>query len=148
MALSLLIPRVTLAITALAGIFPAVVVITCGCGWAAGASAVAAALGLLILPDKTAPLWFVIFFGHRNRLGKPWLGWVFKLACAALCLSGLWLLFRGVFVTAAPLKIAGTAGVVLLILALAAAFVSYDIACSILIGYFRVKILPRLHQRS
>ena len=49
MALSLLIPRVTLAITALAGIFPAVVVITCGCGWAAGASAVAAALGLLIL---------------------------------------------------------------------------------------------------
>ena len=51
MALSLLIPRVTLAITALAGIFPAVVVITCGCGWAAGASAVAAALGLLCALD-------------------------------------------------------------------------------------------------
>lgn len=159
MALSLLIPRVTLAITALAGIFPAVVVITCGCGWAAGASAVAAALGLLILPDKTAPLWFVFFFGHypiwkalierlRNRIGKPWLGWVLKLACAALCLSGLWLLFRGIFLAAAPLKNAGTAWVVLLILALAAAFVAYDIACSILIGYFRVKILPRLHQRS
>lgn len=156
MALSLLIPRVTLAITALAGIFPAVVVITCGCGWAAGASAVAAALGLLILPDKTAPLWFVFFFGHypiwkalierlRNRLGKLWLGWVLKLLGFAVCAALLLILFRAVFTAPLPERLLGTGyGPWLLAAGLTAAFVFYDIAFSGLIAWFRSTVLPRL----
>ena len=157
MTLSLLIPRVTLGVTALAGIFPAAAVLACGYGWAAGASTVAAFLGLLLLPEKTAPLWFVFFFGHypiwkalieglQTRLGKPWLGWLLKLLGFAACAGLLLIVFRAVFTAALPEQLLGTRfGPWLLAAGLTAAFVFYDIAFSGLIGYFRVKILPRLH---
>ena len=157
MALSLLIPRVTLGVTALAGIFPAVVVLSCGYGWAAGASIVAAILGLLLLPEKTAPLWFVFFFGHypiwkalieglQTRLSKPWLGWLLKLLGFAACAALLLLAFRGVFTAALPEQVLGMRfGPWLLAVGLTAAFVFYDIAFSGLITWFGRTVLPRLH---
>jgi hypothetical protein len=155
MYLSVLVPRVSLAITALAGIFPAAVVIVCGSGWAAGTFVTAAALGLLLLPEKTAPLWFAFFFGHypiwkalierlQTRLGKVWIGWILKLLGACLCVGLLYFLFRGSFLAGIPAAVRSTAGPIVVGLILAAAFVAYDIAFSILIGYFRARILPRI----
>lgn len=152
--LSTLIPRVTLALTALAGIFPAVIVILCGYGWAAGCSVSAAILGMLLLPNKTAPLWFIFFFGHypiwkaaiegvQTRIRKPWIGWVLKLIGFGICMLLLYLLFRSGFVGAIPGAIMSKYGLLVVGLALAVCFVLYDIAFSILIGYFRIKILPR-----
>lgn len=152
---ALLLPGMRLAFAALAGIFPAAVVIVCGPGWAGGCWAAASLLGLLLLPDKAAALWFVCFFGHypiwkglierlQTKLGKPWLGWLLKLAGAALCVLILWLILRDSFLGAAPYLRRGGVTPVLFCLGLAAAFVAYDVAFSILIGYFRVKILPRI----
>ena len=154
MFLSSLVPRATLAITALAGIFPAVIVILCGYGWAAGCAVVAGALGLLVLPNKTSALWFVFFFGHypiwkaaverlQTKLGKPLIGWALKLVGAAVCLILLYFLFRSGFLAAIPSAVLGKAGVMVVCLILAICFVLYDIAFSILIGYFRIHILPR-----
>ncbi len=154
---SALLPNVTLSLAALAGLFPAVAVLACGYGWAAGASVAAAALALLLLPEKTAGVWFACFFGHypiwkaliealQNKTGKPWLGWCLKLLGFGLCMTALYVLFSKLFASAIPYDYTQSAiGPAILIGALTAAFVAYDIAFSILIGWFRVKVLPRLH---
>ena len=153
---SVLLPRVTLSLAALAGLFPAVTVIVCGYGWAAGAFAAASLLALLLLPDKTASVWFVFFFGHyplwkalierlQTKTGKPILGWALKLLGFAICMVMIYVVFEVLFFEAIPLDLTQiTAGPVILIVALLAAFVVYDIAFSILIGWFRIKVLPML----
>ena len=153
--LTALIPRVTLAITALAGVFPAAVVIACGYGWAAGTVVTASILSLLLLPDKTAGLWFVFFFGHyplwklliervQTRMGKPVVGWAMKLLGVGICLEMLFILFRSSFLRGIPAAFLSDAGLIATILVIAVCFVVYDIAFSILIGYFRIRILPRI----
>jgi hypothetical protein len=153
---SVLLPRITLSLAALAGLFPAAAVIVCGYGWAAGASAAAALLALLLLPDKTAGVWFACFFGHypiwkaliegfQTKTGKTWLGWLLKLLGFAVCMAVLYVLFSGFFASGVPFAFTEyTAGPALLVIALLAAFVVYDIAFSILIGWFRMRILPKL----
>lgn len=153
---SALLPRVTLSLAALAGLLPAVCVLACGYGWAGGAAAAAAILALLLLPDKTAGVWFVCFFGHypiwkaliealQGRTGKAALGWGLKLLGFGLCMAALYFLFGKLFANAIPYDFTQNAAApFVLIAALAAAFVAYDIAFSILIGWFRVRILPKL----
>ena len=153
---SLLLPRVTLSLAAFAGLFPAVVVIACGYGWAAGASAAAAALALLLLPKKTAGIWFLCFFGHypiwkalierwQTEHKKPLLGWLMKLLGFALCMSLLVLLFGKLFAAAIPFQFSEySAGPYIILLILPLAFVLYDVAFSILIGWFRLKVLPKI----
>lgn len=153
---SMLLPRVTLSLAALAGIFPAAAVIACGYGWAGGAFVAAAVLGLLLVPDKTAAIWFVCFFGHypiwkalieafQTRQGKPWLGWLLKLLGFAACMALLYFAFGKLFAAAIPYDFSGSAaGPALLAAVLLIAFVVYDIAFSILIGWFRIRILPKL----
>ena len=154
---SSLLPRVTLSLAALAGIFPAATVLLCGSGWALGGSAAAAALAMLLLPDKTAGVWFACFFGHypiwkaaiealASRLQKPWLGWPLKLLGFSACMLLLYLAFSTLFAAALPYAFSeSSAGPVILIAALLGAFVAYDIAFSILISFFRARILPKLH---
>ena len=154
---SSLLPRVTLSLAALAGLFPAATVILCGSGWALGGSAAVAALALLLLPDKTAGVWFVCFFGHypvwkamieglASRLQKPWLGWLLKLLGFAACMLLLYFAFSGLFAAAIPYAFSEhTAGLFILTAALLAAFAVYDRAFSVLITFFRVRILPKLH---
>ena len=153
---SLLLPRVTLSLAALAGLFPAAVVIVCGYGWAAGASAVAALLALLLLPDKTAGIWFLFFFGHypiwkaaierfQTQQGKPLYGWILKLAGFAVCMLLLFYLFNRLFAAAIPYAFTEyRTGYYILSIALLLGFFLYDVAFSILIGWFRIKVLPKL----
>ncbi|MBO4419482.1 MAG: hypothetical protein J5789_06645 [Oscillospiraceae bacterium] len=153
---STVVPRVTLSLAALAGIFPAVTVMACGYGWAAGASAVAALLALLLLPDKTAGVWFACFFGHypiwkalieglQVKKGRPVLGWTLKVLGFGVCMALLYFVFQALFTGAIPYDFSKSAlGPAILIGALLIAFVIYDIAFSGLINWFRVKILPKL----
>ena len=146
--------QIRLALTALAGILPAAAVILCGPGWALGCFAGAGLLALFLLPDKSAALWFLGFFGHypvwkmaierlQTRLGKPLLGWAMKLAGFCLCMAAMYLLFKSLFLGAVPAAAAEWA-LPLLGLVLLACFAAYDVAFSILIGYFRINILPKL----
>lgn len=148
------VPRFTLAVTALAGIFPAAVVILCGYGWAAGCAVTVSVLSLLLLPNKSAALWFAFFFGHypiwkaaieglQTRIRKPLVGWVLKLVGAGICLTLLFFLFQSGFLGAIPGAVLNRYGLIVVCVLLAVSFVVYDIAFSILIGYFRIHILPR-----
>ena len=154
--LAAVIGQVRLAVTALAGIFPAAVVIVCGSWWAFGTFAAAGILALLLLPDKSPALWFLFFFGHypiwkalieglQAKIGKPWLGWALKLLGFAVCMALLYFLFGKLFAAGIPYAFSEyTAGPYILVIALLLAFVVYDIAFSILINWFRIKILPKL----
>jgi len=154
---SMLLPRVSLSLAALAGIFPAITVLACGYGWAAGAAAAAAVLALLLLPEKTAGVWFVCFFGHypiwkalieglQGKTGKPMLGWCLKLLGFSACMALLYLAFRSLFSNAIPFDASTIpAGHIVLIAALLTAFVAYDYAFSIVIACFRDRIYPKLH---
>ena len=153
---SVVLPRITLSLAALAGLFPAVTVMACGYAWAAGGAAVAALLALLLLPDKTAGVWFVCFFGHYpiwkalfEALGmkqsKQWLAWTLKLLSFAASMLLLYVLFGNLFAAAIPYDYTQSgAGPYLLVAALLAAFVAYDYAFSVLIGYFQTRVLPRI----
>ena len=153
---SALLPRITLSLAALAGLFPAAVVIVCGCGWAAGASAAAALLALLLLPDKTAGIWFACFFGHypiwkalieryQTEQHKVWLGWLLKLLGFAACMALLYFAFTAFFAAGIPFDMYESRyGRYVLMIVLPIAFVVYDIAFSILIGWFRINVLPKL----
>ena len=156
LALGAAIPRVSLSLAALAGIFPAVIVLACGFGWAAACSASAAALAILLLPEKTGAVWFLCFFGHypiwkalieslQTRVKKPWLVWLLKLLGFAASMLVLYFLFSRLFAAAIPYHFTErAAGPLILGVALLAAFLVYDAAFSILIGWFRIKILPKI----
>lgn len=153
---SALLPRITLSLAALAGLFPAAAVIVCGYGWAAGASAAAALLALLLLPDKTAGVWFACFFGHypiwkalierlQTERKQPWLGWLLKLLGFAGCMCLLYFAFVSFFAAALPAGMFDSGyGRIVLLIVLPIAFVVYDVAFSILIGWFRINVLPKL----
>jgi len=58
-------------------------------------------LGMLLLPDKAAPLLYIFFFGYYpvvksliERLKSIILRWVIKLAVFNIALTAIWLFFR------------------------------------------------------
>lgn len=157
LALSALLPQITLSLCAIAGLFPAAVVIACGYGWAFGSAVTAALLALLLLPDKTAGIWFACFFGHypiwkawaeqlQTRLERPVIGWGIKCFGLLLSTTVLFQFFRAAFLAPLGFLQKTSFGPYVLAVLLVAAFVLYDLAFSTMIGYFRVKILPRLRK--
>ena len=153
-------PTMALPMAALAGLFPAVVVIACGSGWAAGVWVAVSLLGFLLLPNKGSAALFLCFFGHypiwkawieawQTRHEQPLMGWIMKLLGTALCLAILYFLFRALlFAGENPILFSSENPRIMLGLfaAMLAGFCVYDVAFSILIGYFRVNILPRLQK--
>lgn len=141
-----LLPNFQLPGAAAAALVIAVVVIHCGMWWAAGALAVTGGLAFLLLPDKGPALWFVTVFGTYalvkaliERLNKPWLEWLLKLAFFAAALAVMTLVFQTAFQTALPQW-----QPVLLYGALLAAFFAYDIACTGLITFYLRRIKPHI----
>ena len=76
---------------------------------------------------------------------KPLVGWILKLMGFALCMSLLVLIFGKLFAAAIPFDFSEfTAGPYILLIVLPLAFVLYDLAFSILIGWFRLNVLPKI----
>ena len=155
LSLTTLLPRITLSLCAAAGLFPAAVVIACGSGWALGSAVTATLLALLLLPDKSAAIWFACFFGHypiwkafierlQTKYERPFIGWALKLSGLLLCATVLFQFFRSAFLAGLRVIENTTLGPGVIAVCIVAAFVIYDVAFSILIGWFRVKILPKL----
>lgn len=139
-----LVPQVQLSLVAVAALLPAVAVIHCGCAWAAAVYAVSGGLALLLLPDKACAVWYLIVLGHYGivkclieRLNKPVLEWILKIAVFAVCIAVIFLLSRGFFMGILP-----DYSVWLLFGGLLVGFVLYDIAFSALISFYCRRIQP------
>lgn len=138
--------QVQISLVAVAALFPAVSVIHCGYAWAAAVYAVSGTLAALLLPDKACAVWFLLVFGHYGickslieRLDKPVLEWVLKLAVFGVCISLIYFLFRAFFVGVLPAYSDW-----LLLAGLLVCFVLYDIAFSALISFYCRRIQPHV----
>ena len=138
------VPRGGLALAALAALAGAAVLIECGLGWAVGHFAATVILAMLLSPDKVPALWYAFVFGpwpvlkHLiERLSRPVLRWIVKLAVFAACAAAMYLAFSAAFTGALP-----QIRWYFLLPALCAVFIAYDIAFSRLIGLY----LRRIHR--
>ena len=90
-------PTGQIGLAALASIFAAAAVIEMGPGRALAVYAVTSALSMLLLPVKTVPLLYVLFFGYypivkslAERMTFEGLRWVVKLAVFNAALTVVW----------------------------------------------------------
>ena len=86
-------------LAAVASLFVAAAVIETGLGSGLSVFIVSSALGMLIVPDRTAPLLFVLFFGYyplvkslSERLRGAVRPWILKLAVFNAALTVAWFL--------------------------------------------------------
>ena len=140
------VPSWKLALTAMAGVINAAVLIECGVGSSVICFAAVSVLGALILPQKSLAFLYIVFFGYYpllksaiERIRKRGLEWaaklvVFNLACA-LCMTAL----RFGFVSDISLPDIALA---VLWLGLNVVFVIYDIGLTQLIGLY----IQRIHK--
>ena len=140
------VPSWKLALTAMAGVINAAVLIECGVGSSVICFAAVSVLSALILPQKSLAFLYIVFFGYYpllksavERIRKRCLEWaaklaVFNLACA-LCITAL----RFGFVSDISLP---DIAIAILWLGLNVVFVIYDIGLTQLIGLY----IQRIHK--
>ena len=153
------VPHMAVSFAAMAGLVPALVVLTCGNWWALGVYAAASALSFLLLPGRAPGAMFLCLFGHypiwksliERRFDKRLIRAAIKLAGFACCLFVLYAAFRSLlfdpvspvlFYSESVWMMAGAFVLALIVLFL------YDYAFTILIGYVRARLLPRIQKRS
>ena len=138
--------NIQISFVAAAGLLPAVAVIHCGYGWAAGVYAAAGILSLFILPDKSCTVWFLIVFGHYGILKSliektksRVLEWVLKILLFCACTAAIYFLFRSFFFGALPQYAEW-----ILFAVLPVCYVLYDIAFTALIAFYDKRIRPHV----
>jgi len=94
-------PTGQLGLAAVASLFVAAAVIELGIGSAVSVFIVSSLLGMLILPNRTAPLLFILFFGFYpivksliERIRGNALKWLFKLVVFNASLLVMWFFMR------------------------------------------------------
>ena len=140
-------PTGQLGITALASLFVAAAVVETGLGSGVSVFIISSALSVLMVPVKTAPFLYVMFFGYYpvvknlvERIGRVALQWLAKLIIfnASLTLA---------FFTLKELFIAFTSrsyGNALLYIAGNAVFILFDFGYSKVILFY----MERIHKRK
>lgn len=138
-------PTGRLGLTAVAGLFPMVGVLAAGRTVGLMCWAAAALLGLLLLPDKSLALLYLLFLGIypviKERLeGLPSVPaeWVLKLIFFNLILSVMWFFLRELFVPHLPDWM--EEGTLAVYAVGNPVFVCYDIGLSQLVGTLRRKL--------
>lgn len=144
--ISCVLPTLQLTVVAVAGVLSAAVLIECGPGRAALVYLCVSALSLLLLPDKSSAVFYVLFFGHYpivkyelERIRNPVFCWCAKLASGNLCIGALALLLAIFFPEwrfEYPLWIVWLLG--------NAVFVLFDLALTKLIAYYQFRIRPKI----
>ena len=146
MYIGTVIPAWKLALTALAGILNAAVLIECGVGSSLICFAAVSALSALLLPQKSLAFLYIVLFGYypllksaAERIEKRWLEWAAKLVvfnlAFALCMAAL----RFGFVSDINLP---DVALVVLWLGLNVVFVIYDVGLTQLISLY----IHRIHK--
>ena len=139
-----LVPGGSLALTALAGLLPAAVILSGGLKWGCLTWGATSALALVLLPNKAVAVLYALVLGPYSiwkslveRLGRMIPEWILKLAVFNGVLALFRLAFSGYFtqVTEA-LPISGW----LLWAGLNLVFVVYDIGCTRLITAYARRI--------
>ena len=143
-----LLPAARISVLCLAAIGVAFVRMSCSARWAFGCFAVTGLLSLLLLPEKTLALLYVLLPGYypilklrAERYGSVWVRWAIKLAvfhAAAAAAVGLAQIF-------APLGslVSGVSVLIIWIGALAV-FLVYDYVLGLLILYYLRSIAGRI----
>ena len=143
-------PFGTAALLCAAAAFVAFSVLECGIGCGILSYAVIAALGFLLVPDKTITLWeFVLLLGYYpivkcliERLNRLWLEWVIKIVFFSVMTALLLLLFQFVLfipvITKLPVWLYGVGGIILLAV--------YDYALSLLLSYYQNHLKGKLRK--
>lgn len=133
-----LFPGGSLALTALAGLLPAALVISGGLKWGCLTWLATGALGLILLPNKAVALLYALVFGpytlwksRIERLGRLLPEWVLKLAVFNGVLAVFRLAFSGYF--AQVTEVLPVSGWILWAV-LNLVFAVYDIGCTRLIA--------------
>lgn len=150
--LSTLSPMARLGITAIAGVFPAGVVVSVGLGAGFFSYGATGILGLLLLPSKSCVILYLLFFGLwpmlkslLERLPNRVLEWVCKLLVFNGILAVLLLGLRELLLPFLP---AGLEGNWLIFAAGNVAFVIYDVGFSKLIGLYVARVDRVLRKRA
>ena len=139
-------PSWKLALTAMAGIINAAVLIECGVSSSILSFAAVSALGIIVLPQKSLALLYIAFFGYYPLLksaaehipGRT-LEWAVKLVVFNVACAICWVALRFGFITDFSLP---DIALVFLWLGLNVVFVIYDIGLSKLIGLY----IQRIHK--
>ncbi len=147
MFLTAVIPTLTYALPAAAGVLLIVMVIDVGKKWAFGVYAAVSILALLLLPDKEAAVMYVFFFGHYPILKaileekcRGVLLWVFKLLLFNVSVVAAYLVILYVFqIPFEEMEEYGRFAVWGLLALGNVVFVVYDIALSRLVTVYMLK---------
>lgn len=143
-----LVPSGRLGLTAVAGLFPMVAVLSAGRSAGYLSWAAAGLLGLILLPSKEVPLLYLAFFGvypvakeRIESLRRQGIEWCLKLGYFNLVLTLIWRVFHKIFLPSLPdwleensLLFYGIGNLI---------FIIYDIGLSKLIASFRVRLRLR-----
>lgn len=135
-----LLPGYAIPTAAVAGLIPAAAILTGSLRAGLAVYGVSGLLALLLLPQKTAAIWYLVFFGHygavkslAERLKHRAAEWAVKWAVYTAAFLILYFLLRGAFAALTdliPLGIPVVYGIGL------AVFFLYDLGFSRLIGLY------------
>ncbi len=154
MLLTTVIPVLSYALPAMAGILLILIVIEVDKKWAFGVYTAVSILALLILPDKEAALMYVFFFGHypimkailEQKFQKVIL-WIFKFLLFNACVVAAYLVI--IYVFQLPFEEMEEYGkwAIWGLLALGnVVFIVYDIALSRLVTLYLLKLRPSVRK--
>lgn len=148
MFLTAVIPTLTYALPAAAGVLLIIVVIDVGKKWAFGVWAAVSILSLLVLPDKEAAVMYVFFFGHypivkallEGKINSKILLWILKLLIFNVSVVAAYLIIIYVFqLPLEEMEEFGKWGVWALLGMGNVVFVIYDVALSRLVTLYMLK---------
>lgn len=139
-----LLPGYAIPSAAIAGLIPAAAVIQSGLHLGLAVYGVSGLLSLLLLPQKSAAVWYLVFFGYYGivksifeRLPKRSLEWLFKCLSYTASFLILYFFLKEAFASLTdliPLGILPVYGIGLV------CFILYDIGFSRLIGLYLRRI--------
>ena len=143
-----LLPGYVIPAAAVAGLVPAAAVLTGSLCAGLAVYGTSGLLALLLLPQKSAAIWYLVFFGHygvvkslAEQLKSRAAEWGVKWLTYTAAFLILYFLLHGAFTALTdliPLSISGVYGICL------AAFVLYDLGFSRLIGLYLRRVSRNL----
>lgn len=146
-----ILPTGRLALVAVASLFAVAAVIEAGIVSAVFVFVGSSIIGALILPEKTAVLIYILFFGYypviksiAEKLRSALLKWIVKLIVFEAAFSVIWFLFKSIIFDDSFF----TTSIVLVYFAGSAAFILFDIGLTRLIGFYIVRISKNIRKNN
>lgn len=146
-------PYLTYAVPAITGLLTMMLVIEINVKWAFAAY-IAASVLVFLFAEPESKLMYICLFGYYpilkaliERINKPVIEWILKLAVFNAAVVLVYAVFAGMFgVSLDDLGDFGKYGAYILLAMGNAAFVLYDIAISRLSGAYMIRIHPKINR--